>query len=242
MTTTTTTVYRFIIDDVIRNIKAEFESKGVDEQVLVELQTLWENNLDRSGVLSTDPVELPRKGSKKASSKSQTSKGSKKRSSGSSSKDSVDDDADPDDTIGKPKEYVGPAKNWKQSARSSQTDGLCVADSPEPTPSVSSPLARVSITIPEGLSTANDTEVPNLLQVDGLSDGEKFEDLDNEELGSDLDDSDPEPEPEHMVLCQHEKVIRNKTKRKCHLKHGIIHVHGRDYVFNKAHGEFEWYV
>jgi len=61
------------------------------------------------------------------------------------------------------------------------------------------------------------------------------------ELGSDLDDSDDEePQTENLVLCQFEKVTRIKNKRKCNLKAGVMHLNGRDYLFNKANGEFEW--
>jgi transcription initiation factor TFIIA large subunit len=31
-----------------------------------------------------------------------------------------------------------------------------------------------------------------------------------------------------------------KNKRKCNLKDGIMNLNGRDYLFHKATGEFEW--
>lgn len=31
-----------------------------------------------------------------------------------------------------------------------------------------------------------------------------------------------------------------KNKRKANLKDGIMHINGKDYVFSKATGEFEW--
>lgn len=95
-------------------------------------------------------------------------------------------------------------------------------------------------------------------QVDGLGDnqysGEKRKRSDSDDdspadspkddedtLDSDLDDEDDaEPETEHLVLCQFEKVTRIKNKRKCNLKDGIMHLHGRDSVFHKATGEFDW--
>jgi len=91
-------------------------------------------------------------------------------------------------------------------------------------------------------------------QFDGLGDkkAEKEEDDEDdeeegstkgdEELGSDLDDDDgdEEPDTEHIVLCQYEKVTRVKNKRKANLKDGIMHINGKDYVFSKATGEFDW--
>jgi hypothetical protein len=90
-------------------------------------------------------------------------------------------------------------------------------------------------------------------QFDGLSDkkgGEEDDEGDeesgsakgDEELGSDLDDEedDEEPDTDDFVLCQYEKVTRVKNKRKANLKDGIMHINGKDYVFSKATGEFDW--
>jgi len=70
----------------------------------------------------------------------------------------------------------------------------------------------------------------------------------DEEIGSDLDDSDDDvvDDPEgddagiDSVLCTWDKVQRVKNKWKCVLKDGIMHVNGRDYLFSKCTGEFEW--
>ena len=45
---------------------------------------------------------------------------------------------------------------------------------------------------------------------------------------------------ENVVLCQFEKVTRTKNKWRCMFKSGLIHVNGKDYLFSKANGEFEW--
>jgi len=81
-------------------------------------------------------------------------------------------------------------------------------------------------------------------------DGEDYEDDDvlnyDDNINSDLDDDDDddddndENEPEHLILCQYEKVTRIKNKWKCSLKDGIINVNGKDYLFQKATGDFEW--
>ncbi|KXN70055.1 transcription factor IIA, alpha/beta subunit [Conidiobolus coronatus NRRL 28638] len=81
-------------------------------------------------------------------------------------------------------------------------------------------------------------------QLDGNDD-----DLEDDEdaINSALDDSDGaendddgNEETEHIILCQYDKVSRTKNKWKCVLKDGIISVNGRDYLFNKASGDFEW--
>lgn len=72
---------------------------------------------------------------------------------------------------------------------------------------------------------------------------------DDEAINSDLDDSDTEEEDENdeggsgdtdIVFCTYDKVARVKTKWKCILKDGIVHVNGKDYLFSKCTGEFEW--
>ncbi|ORX67927.1 TFIIA-domain-containing protein [Linderina pennispora] len=87
-------------------------------------------------------------------------------------------------------------------------------------------------------------------QVDGASDNDQPKGpVENPEdaINSDLDDTDEEDEvegggeeTEHIVLCQYDKVTRSKNKWKCVLKDGIMLINGRDYLFLKATGDFEW--
>lgn len=67
----------------------------------------------------------------------------------------------------------------------------------------------------------------------------------NEDDDEDLDDLDEEeeqndPNGQHLVLAQFDKVTRTKSRWKCTLKDGIVHMNGRDILFNKATGEFEF--
>ncbi|CAO3692641.1 unnamed protein product [Umbelopsis ramanniana] len=77
-------------------------------------------------------------------------------------------------------------------------------------------------------------------------DGEDDE-PDEDEINSDLDDSDEDDDEaegaedlEHIILCLYDKVTRTKNKWKCVLKDGIMLVNGRDYLFHRANGDFEW--
>ncbi|KAF8635197.1 hypothetical protein AX17_003973 [Amanita inopinata Kibby_2008] len=72
---------------------------------------------------------------------------------------------------------------------------------------------------------------------------------DSEAINSDLDDSDTEGEEDaeegtvgetDIVFCTYDRVARVKNKWKCILKDGMIHINGRDYLFAKCTGEFEW--
>ncbi|KAG0163115.1 hypothetical protein DFQ30_000728, partial [Apophysomyces sp. BC1015] len=73
------------------------------------------------------------------------------------------------------------------------------------------------------------------------------EDDDDNDINSDLDDTDDADddaegaeEVENIILCLYDKVTRTKNKWKCVLKDGITLVNGRDYLFNRANGDFEW--
>jgi len=74
---------------------------------------------------------------------------------------------------------------------------------------------------------------------------------DDAAIGSDLDDSDdddnlaggaddPVGGAKDIVFCTYDKVQRVKNKWKCVLKDGMVHLNGKDYLFSKCTGEFEW--
>ncbi|XP_048734329.1 transcription initiation factor IIA subunit 1-like [Ostrea edulis] len=65
-----------------------------------------------------------------------------------------------------------------------------------------------------------------------------------EPLNSDDDVSDDDPsdlfDTDNVVVCQYDKINRNKNKWKFHLKDGIMNLNGKDFVFQKATGDAEW--
>ncbi|KFA53688.1 hypothetical protein S40293_03857 [Stachybotrys chartarum IBT 40293] len=80
-------------------------------------------------------------------------------------------------------------------------------------------------------------------------DGEDDEDIDDEDaINSDLDDPDEDRDEDevddeglgNIMLCMYDKVQRVKNKWKCTLKDGVLTVNGKEYVFHKATGEYEW--
>ncbi|THX60221.1 TFIIA-domain-containing protein, partial [Aureobasidium pullulans] len=79
-------------------------------------------------------------------------------------------------------------------------------------------------------------------QLDG--EDEEDEDAINSDLDSSSDEAgnnaDEEDEEIDHVLCTYDKVQRVKNKWKCTLKDGIMSANGKEYLFHKAQGEFEW--
>ncbi|XP_034895895.1 transcription initiation factor IIA large subunit isoform X2 [Populus alba] len=64
-------------------------------------------------------------------------------------------------------------------------------------------------------------------------DDDDDEDLDDVDQGEELN-------TQHLVLAQFDKVTRTKSKWKCILKDGIMHINNKDILFNKATGEFDF--
>ena len=94
-------------------------------------------------------------------------------------------------------------------------------------------------------STSSVSRIPG--QTDGAEDGTREEE-DEDAINSDLDDPDDLVAEDHdadesegqVMLCTYDKVQRVKNKWKCTLKDGILTTGGREYVFHKGQGEFEW--
>jgi len=97
------------------------------------------------------------------------------------------------------------------------------------------------------------TAVPSVPQLDGDVDEDEKPTIKNEDdenaINSDLDDTDDEgagaigDDDEDFgdtILCTYDKVQRVKNKWKCTLKDGVMSVSGREWVFHKGMGEFEW--
>ncbi|KAI5359442.1 putative transcription factor IIA, alpha/beta subunit, transcription factor IIA, beta-barrel [Septoria linicola] len=110
--------------------------------------------------------------------------------------------------------------------------------------------AEQSLTASSSTSMAG----PSIPQLDGDEDEDeekpnvKDED-DPDAINSDLDDDDDEgqgamgdddDEFGDSILCTYDKVQRVKNKWKCTLKDGVMSVNGKEWVFHKGMGEFEW--
>ncbi|XP_039041494.1 transcription initiation factor IIA subunit 1-like [Hibiscus syriacus] len=100
----------------------------------------------------------------------------------------------------------------------------------------------------EDYNVAN-TPAPNDLQAATpapVAQSDTVDDDDDEPLNEDddeddLDDVDQEElNTQHLVLAQFDKVTRTKSRWKCTLKDGIMHINNKDILFNKAAGEFDF--
>ncbi|KAJ8938221.1 hypothetical protein NQ318_007643 [Aromia moschata] len=78
------------------------------------------------------------------------------------------------------------------------------------------------------------------LDDDKDEDDQEMEDEGGEEepLNSEDDVTDDDPtdlfDTDNIVVCQYDKIIRNRNKWKFYLKDGIMNLNGQDYVFQKG--------
>ncbi|KAF3764518.1 hypothetical protein M406DRAFT_356578 [Cryphonectria parasitica EP155] len=77
-----------------------------------------------------------------------------------------------------------------------------------------------------------------------IEEPEEDEDAINSDLDDpnevDIEEEDDDENMDQVMLCMYDKVQRVKNKWKCTLKDGVLNVNGKDYVFHKATGEYEW--
>ncbi|KAI3682457.1 hypothetical protein L1987_82448 [Smallanthus sonchifolius] len=83
---------------------------------------------------------------------------------------------------------------------------------------------------------------PALINQNDVLDDDEDEPLNENDDDDDLDDVDQGEElnTQHLVLAQFDKVTRAKSRWRCTLKDGIMHINNKDVLFNKATGEFDF--
>ena len=106
------------------------------------------------------------------------------------------------------------------------------------------------------VASSSTSAAPSIPQMDGGDEDDdedekpKLKDEDDPDaINSDLDDDDDDGQGDmgddddegiDTILCTYDKVQRVKNKWKCTLKDGVMSVQGKEWVFHKGMGEFEW--
>eukprot|EP00128_Syssomonas_multiformis_P017060 Colp12_sorted_trinity150504_noHs@7166 len=268
-------VYQAVIEDVIKNIKEEFVQEGLDEQVLVDLQQLWQSKLAMARVIphKDEPFKTELDEMQHYSSRILQGTGNAGPATGYMA------DLGPG--------FGAPATTWNQKAtvapssiqfsmgsRTHQAPELPQDDGPSDCAASESQSAPQTKTVTQ--LVAQRTQRNTIAQLDGNDSGDEeddeYEDVEDhtkqedhkthhrptvredgeegeedEDLGSGDDDEGDSEEDEEaaeedvsVIICQYEKVHRTKNKWKTQLKDGVMHINGKDYVFSKAQGDFEW--
>ncbi|KAJ7698822.1 transcription factor IIA alpha/beta subunit [Mycena olivaceomarginata] len=208
-------IYRTVIDDVIAAIKPEFEEAGIAQDILAELQHRWEDKVIASRVADFEPPPLP---------------------------------------------PVAAMRRMHQYSPFLSPSGQPMPHYTFPYINANRPMsgpAEEILPFPPG----SPGEGPHIPQIDGppddSQDSMKYtshpprpEPLisPSEAITSDLDDLETDEEDAedgvggsfNTAFCNYDKVSRKKTKWKCVLNNGVIHANGKDYLFSKCTGEFDW--
>lgn len=114
--------------------------------------------------------------------------------------------------------------------------------------SSSDPSRRSVIAQADGANDFDSGVMPARIKTEAMDDDGDLVENDEDAINSALDDSDDDVDDNEedddanpqVMLCLYDKVQRTKNKWKCTLKDGVLTVGGREYVFQKATGEFEW--
>lgn len=205
-------MYRSIIDDVINNVRQDFEEMGIEKEVLEELQRSWEAKIVATQVAEFEGAPALPPVKSRSSKKPEQPKGEVKSENSN-----------------------GPNQASSGNGADQHRSKLARADG-------STDVAGAA-----GSGAQGGAEATTKVDDDDAAAGQKRKRIsDDDEIGSDLDDSDDEDldgadgDNEDMVLCLYDKVQRVKNKWKCVLKDGVASIDGRDYLFAKCNGEFEW--
>lgn len=102
-----------------------------------------------------------------------------------------------------------------------------------PPPQTPAPPDLSAAEVPE----ADDNDEPPL----GAEDDDDDDDDGAGGAGGDkIKGEEKEEQCANLVLCMYDKVTRVKNKWKCSLKDGVLHLNGRDVLFAKASGDFDF--
>lgn len=235
-------IYRHIIDDVMNSIQPDFEEYGMDEEVWMTLQAKWEAKLLESRVADfiqaapPDDVESDPEAPLAAASNGANGANGNQRPA------SLDNEpfgysgaiAAGQPGLALPIQPTRPPGLVLPGMQNGQGYGQGVQVKQEEDP------MRIRGGAPSDIGDIKPKAEPNAA---GLLPGDEV-------IDSDLDDSDDEGHGEaegvedaagmDIVFCVYDKVARVKNKWKATFKDGLVHINGRDYLFTKCMGEFEW--
>jgi transcription initiation factor TFIIA large subunit len=240
-------LHKEIIDHVIKNVRQDFDNMGIDEQVLIDLQELWEQKLAQA---TQSAIEAADQRASEAP---------------STATDDTDSSVFAYQThLALSKGPGGPLGNGAGAASAASLASMASFTQLDLAEMKQPPFAASAAAVGKGESPPSKrlpNPNPNPKGITGQFDGTDHCSLpttnalqeDDNELGSDLDDDSQASSNEaadaedassswnhNYIICQYEKVTRTKNKWKCILKDGMLHIDGRDYAFHRANCDYEW--
>lgn len=241
-------VYMEIIDEVAIHMRQTFLDEGVDEQVLLDLKRKWAENLEESGALV--PRENPLAAQTTTADADPNTTTTTTTSAAAPAADTAAPTANAAAAAAATRGAFYPHASASAAAATTTTTA---------TTTTAEQVSALEARAPEsygGFKQA-DNEVAAvaaaLPQTDGADggDGSSAEAGGGEIIGSrdeatssEEESSEEEEEDEestNYIICQWER-IRKRTTHKwgASLSSGIMHLNGKDFMFNKCLGEYTW--
>lgn len=246
-------VYEIIVNNVINEVREDFESAGIDEQTLQDLKRVWQEKLTETKVthFTWDPVAetaavMPQGVSSAENSNGLQLPGGATISTGDSNASSNNNNGSRDGLVLPGGTTMG---SQEPSGLENDNDNETNDAIKEAEASVDGEVkVKDEVNFEMTMENADVSALENSKNKE-IKEAKRSALLDADEVGSELDDSDDnylisegedDGPDENILLCLYDKVTRTKARWKCTLKDGIATVNRKDYSFQKAQVEAEW--
>uniref|UniRef100_A0A7S0YCX7 Uncharacterized protein n=1 Tax=Polytomella parva TaxID=51329 RepID=A0A7S0YCX7_9CHLO len=206
-------VYRFVIDSVVARLKDEFAAANVDESVLLELRSKWEDKLIQQGLITDNTIPEEIQGQIGLTEPQ------------ISLKHEVYDDDAVQGMSGQVRKRVYASDNYDGGNKFPRPDAYLGYYPPQH----------------DGPGDDNDSVDNNggTYPSDTYASAVKTE-PNVDELSEDDSEEIEEEEVENLLIGQFEKVNKVKFRRHVVMKDCVFHLGGKDYLVKKCTGDFMW--
>jgi len=225
-------VYYQVIDDVIENARQVFLDEGLDESLLTDLQTLWIEKLQNQKTIVTNE---PKVEDEDASFYPHNKKKSIAQTDGAVDERHSTIFNTAQQTLNQPTE---------PSIVGISFESMIPEQQPTTTPSTSTSACDDTTQLSKNAtaSSSQSSDVQLIPQLDGNDDDDDDDDDadDDWQNGLESPEASDDEDPDVIVICAFEKIHRTRGKYKANLKNVIMQMDGKDYMFSKATGEWDW--
>lgn len=252
-------VYRQVIEDVMEQMQQAFLDEGTDESVLQELKELWMAKLADHGTSSesgdaSQAFERGRAGIAAASGMAASAPGYPLVAVGQSfvghapsyslqtTLPQGDGAADSELFLPPPALVLQRRAPLPSGARAAEAAAAIAQRDGGPDDEDVDDDTFVSDE--EGQASARESglgeSVPPV-ELGGGASSASLDDLNSEDDDEEVKEHDTEEEEtDNFIICQYEKIARTKNKYRATLKDGIMSLNGKEYMFQRAAGEYDW--
>lgn len=255
-------LYNSIVDDVVENVKEAFSEEGVDEQILKSLKEAWLRKIRESQQPRQTPQQQVQQQQQQHILQTQNHQNQHPQQASvivynnnrqqqqmpsphQINRSNINDNL-----------HSSTALNLSQQHR--QQLVAEVAENHQQRTQQDPKINSTSVPQLDGSNGSSDDD-DNDDESDGeFPDGDDDVDISDDEEDKETDTNRDDEDPlnsgddvsneessemfdtDNVVVCQYDKITRNRNKWKFHLKDGIMNINGQDYVFQKAVGDAEW--